>query len=107
VAARGAGAAAGRAVSVPLPALWGPLDLFGCDRERPLAPYDGMGLLWLHHDRELIELHRDRAVLKSRTGALQTFYRRPVEVGRVVLAWELRRERPEARRHLAYANPDC
>ena len=56
-----------------------------------------MGLLWLHHDRQLIELHRDRAVLKSRTGALQTFYRRPVEVGRVALAWELR-PRPEARR---------
>src|SRR5262249_41148743 len=26
---------------------WGPLDLFGCDRERPFADVDHQGLLWL------------------------------------------------------------
>jgi hypothetical protein len=25
---------------------WGPLDLFGCDRERPFARIDHLGLLW-------------------------------------------------------------
>ena len=34
---------AGRAMALG----WGPLDLFGCDRERPFARADHMGLLWL------------------------------------------------------------
>ena len=33
---------------------WGPLDLFGCDRERPLARYDHMGLLWVLQGRKLL-----------------------------------------------------
>jgi len=33
---------------------WGPLDLFGCDRERPLARYDHMGLLWILQGRKLL-----------------------------------------------------
>jgi hypothetical protein len=68
---------------------WGPLDLFGCDRERPFARIDHMGLLWLRNGGSVLELHRDRAILKTESGTLQTFYRRPLEVGRVVLAWEL------------------
>lgn len=68
---------------------WGPLDLFGCDRERPFARIDHLGLLWLRSGGSILELHRDRAILKTESGAVQTFYRRPVEVGRVVLAWEL------------------
>jgi hypothetical protein len=68
---------------------WGPLDLFGCDRERPFARIDHLGLLWLRNGGSILELHRDRAILKTESGVLQTFYRRPVEVGRVVLAWEL------------------
>jgi hypothetical protein len=68
---------------------WGPLDLFGCDRERPYGRVDRLGLLWLVNGGAIVELHRDRAVLKSASGAPQTYRRRPVEVGRVVLAWEL------------------
>jgi hypothetical protein len=68
---------------------WGPLDLFGCDRERPFARIDHMGLLWLVNGGSILDLHRDRAVLKTESGVLQTYRRRPVEVGRVVLAWEL------------------
>jgi hypothetical protein len=68
---------------------WGPLDLFGCDRERPFARVDHLGLLWLRNGCSILELRRDRAILKTESGALQTFYRRPVEVGRVVLVWEL------------------
>jgi hypothetical protein len=68
---------------------WGPLDLFGCDRERPFARLDHMGLLWLLDGRSIVELHRDRAIIKTASGAHQVYRRRPVEVGRVVLAWEL------------------
>jgi hypothetical protein len=68
---------------------WGPLDLFGCDRERPFARVDYMGLLWLLDGHEIVELHRDRAIIETASGAHQVYLRRPVEVGRVVLAWEL------------------
>jgi len=68
---------------------WGPLDLFGCDRERPFARIDHMGLLWLLDGDIVRELHRDRAIIETQSGARQTFRRRPVEVGCVVLAWEL------------------
>jgi hypothetical protein len=37
----------------------------------------------------VIELHRDRAVIETHAGARQTYRRRPVDIGRVVLAWEL------------------
>jgi hypothetical protein len=68
---------------------WGPLDLFGCDRERPFARIDRLGLLWLLKGGTVRELHRDRAIVETTGGALQTYRRRPVEVGRVVLAWQL------------------
>jgi hypothetical protein len=68
---------------------WGPLDLFGCDRERPYARVDHLGLLWLLKGGTIVELHRDRAILQTESGVRQIYRRRPVEVGRVVLAWEL------------------
>ena len=68
---------------------WGPLDLFGCDRERPFARIDELGLLWMLKGGTVVELHRHRAILQTERGATQTYRRRPVEVGRVVLAWEL------------------
>jgi hypothetical protein len=68
---------------------WGPLDLFGCDRERPSARVEYLGLLWLLSGGQLVELHRNRGVIGTASGARQTYRRRPVEVGRVVLAWEL------------------
>ena len=48
-----------------------------------------MGLLWLVNGGKIIELHRDRAIIETERGARQSYRRRPVEVGRVVLAWEL------------------
>jgi len=68
---------------------WGPLDLFGCDRERPWARIDHQGLLWLLNGDKIVELYRDKALIETATSARQTYRRRPVEVGRVVLAWEL------------------
>jgi hypothetical protein len=67
---------------------WGPLDLFGCDRERPFARIDHQGLLWFLGDASIMELHRDKAIIEKPTGARQTYRRRPVELGRVVPAWE-------------------
>jgi hypothetical protein len=68
---------------------WGPLDLFGCDRERPFVRVDHLGLLWVLNGGTLVVLHRDRAILETERGVRQCYRRRPVEVGRVVLAWEL------------------
>ena len=68
---------------------WGPLDLFGCDRERPVSRRVHLGLVWLLDGGTVVELQRDRAILKTVGGALQSYRRRPVEVGRVVLAWQL------------------
>jgi len=68
---------------------WGPLDLFGCDRERPFARIGYAGLLWLLNGDKLIEIDRHKAVVETHTGAPQTYRRKPVAVGEVVLAWEL------------------
>jgi hypothetical protein len=71
---------------------WGPLDLFGCDRERPWARIDHAGLLWLLNGRKLLALTADMAIIEGPTGGRTRYYRRcaPIEPGRVVLAWELR-----------------
>jgi hypothetical protein len=68
---------------------WGPLDLFGCDRKRPFARLDNMGLIWFLNGGTIIELHRDHATIGTRMGARQCYRRRPVEVSRVALAWQL------------------
>jgi hypothetical protein len=45
---------------------WGPLDLFGADRERPFARLDHLGLLWLVNGGTIVELHRARAIIETR-----------------------------------------
>jgi len=70
---------------------WGPLDLFGCDRERPFVRREHKGLLWLLNGGTIVELHRDRAIIEVASGARQSYLRRPTEVGRVALPWELTR----------------
>jgi len=69
---------------------WGPLDLFGCDRERPFPRIDHLGLLWLLNGGSILELHRDRAIIETGGGGRHVYCRRPIAVGRVVPAWELR-----------------
>jgi len=70
---------------------WGPLNLFGRDRKRPFARLEHLGLLWELNGGRVVELHRDRAIIEIRNGARLCYRRRPVEVGRVMLAWELAR----------------
>lgn len=65
---------------------WGALDLFGCDRERPFARVDRAGLLWLLNGDRLVVFTDDMATIETRTGARQTYRRKPSQ-GRV-LAWE-------------------
>jgi len=67
---------------------WGPHDLFGSDRNRPFARIDQSGLLWLLNGDKLIALTENTATIERRTGARQTYRRKPAEPGRV-LAWEL------------------
>jgi hypothetical protein len=68
---------------------WAPRDLFGCDRDRPFARLDQMGLLWLLNGRNLIALTAEMAAIETPTGGRQTYRRRFLAVEGVVLAWEL------------------
>jgi hypothetical protein len=67
---------------------WGPLDLFGCDRDRPFARIDQGGLLWVLNGYRLIAASENTGTIETRTGVRQTWRRKPGEPGRV-LAWEL------------------
>ena len=77
---------------------WGPLDLFGCDRERPFVRVDRAGLLWLLNGRKLVALTADTATIETLTGAHQTYRRGSIADGEVTLAWELGPRRWKARR---------
>jgi hypothetical protein len=52
---------------------WGPLDLFGCDRDRPCARIDQAGLLWQLDGNRLVALSENTATIETRTGARQTW----------------------------------
>jgi len=67
---------------------WGPHDLFGCDRDRPLARIDLAGLLWLLNGDKLVALTENTAIIERRAGARQTYRRKPNEPARM-LVWEL------------------
>ena len=63
---------------------WGPLHLFGCDRKRPYARLDHRGLLWEVNGGQLIELHRDRAIIevKGEGKGCRIYKRQPLDVSR-------------------------
>ncbi len=67
---------------------WGPFDLFGCDRERPFARIDRLGLLWLLNGRKLLALTAHTAIIETSRAGRLTYHRRPPTIGDVV-AWEL------------------
>jgi hypothetical protein len=68
---------------------WRPSELFGFDRERPLARYEHMGLLWILQGGKLVALTAQTATIDTLTGSLQTYRRVPIGSDRIVLAWEL------------------
>ncbi|MGH7056417.1 MAG: hypothetical protein ACREFZ_00855 [Acetobacteraceae bacterium] len=70
---------------------WNSLDLFGADRDRPLARVDKAGLLWLLGDFEgarVVALSAETAVVETGGGSRLTYRVRPREPGRV-LAWDM------------------
>jgi hypothetical protein len=68
---------------------WGPYDLFGCDRDRPFARIDQLGLLWLLDGGRLAALTADTAMIKTSNGSILTYRRRIRKECSKVLAWEL------------------
>jgi hypothetical protein len=69
---------------------WQPADLFGCDRHKPFARIDRMGLLWLLNGRKLLALTDSTATIACANGVAQRYYRAPLPDG-AVLTWELAR----------------
>jgi hypothetical protein len=67
---------------------WGPLDLFGCDRQRPWARIDQQGLLWLLNGRRVVALTADTAIIETPGGGRLVYRRAPSGPGQV-LAWDL------------------
>ena len=69
---------------------WGPHDLFGYDRDRPLGSPDSekAGLLWLMNGDRLVALSENTATIETTTGAHRTWRCKPHKAGRA-LAWEL------------------
>jgi hypothetical protein len=67
---------------------WGPLDLFGSNRDRSFARISQAGLLWLLEGRKLLALTADVAAIATHSGGKLTFYRQQLEASGV-LAWEL------------------
>jgi hypothetical protein len=63
--------------------------ILGCERHFARRDHKG-GLLWLLNGGKIIELQRDRAIIETERGSRQSYRRRPVEVGRIVLDWELK-----------------
>jgi hypothetical protein len=67
---------------------WTPLDLFGCDRHKPLARVDHASLVWLLNGRELSALSESVAIIGAANNR-QSYRRRAITSGDICLAWEL------------------
>ena len=53
---------------------WPPEEVFGCHKFAPDARIDGMGLLMLLGNSTIAEVHPERALLKSRSGSMLSYY---------------------------------
>jgi hypothetical protein len=56
---------------------WSEVDLYGCDDTRPFARIDQAGLLWSLNGDRLVAITANAATIETRTGARQTWRRRP------------------------------
>ena len=68
---------------------WTAADLFALHRMRPMDRYDHTGLVRFLGGSDVVAVTRDTAVLRCRSGAIQTFYRRPPSNDDWVMMWEL------------------
>ena len=68
---------------------WTAADLFGCDRRAPWHRLDRAGLVLLTGGHEIVELTEDVAALRTSTGSVLRYRRRPPARPPVALLWEL------------------
>ena len=68
---------------------WTAADLFGCDRRAPWHRLDRAGLVLLTGGHEIVELSADDAALRTSTGSVLRFRRRPPARPPGALLWEL------------------
>jgi len=68
---------------------WTTADLFGAHPEAPLARYDCAGLVLLLAGSDIIAVTADQVKMRTRAGAIQTFYRSTSNASCRVLLWEL------------------
>jgi hypothetical protein len=71
---------------------WPDWEIFGCHRRAPWGRVAGMGLILLLRGRELAALTASEAVIRTRTGAHQTYRRKPCDPlhpAERCLVWEL------------------
>jgi hypothetical protein len=68
---------------------WTTADLFGCDQRAPWYRLDRSGLVLLTGGREVVELTADVAALRTSTGSVLRFRRRPPARPPLALLWEL------------------
>jgi hypothetical protein len=68
---------------------WDPLELFGCDGDKPFARIDQMGLLWFVAGGRIVSISMSAAVIaRPTTGARQTYRPKKGNPERA-LVWEL------------------
>jgi hypothetical protein len=71
---------------------WQDWELFGCHRHAPWHRIQGMGLVLLLQGDEIVALTATEAAIRTRTGARQTYRRKPADPLRPAercLIWEL------------------
>jgi hypothetical protein len=71
---------------------WPDWELFGCHRRAPWGRIQGMGLVLLLRGDEIAALTKTEAVIRTRTGARQSYYRQlldPLHPAERCLVWEL------------------
>ena len=68
---------------------WTAADLFGSDRRAPWHRLDRAGLVLLTGGHELVELTEDVATLRTSTGSVLRYRRRPPATPPVAMLWEL------------------
>ena len=68
---------------------WSAADLFGCDQRAPWHRLDRAGLVLLTGEHEIVELTEEVAALRTSTGSVLRFRRRPAATPPVALLWDL------------------
>jgi hypothetical protein len=68
---------------------WSAADLFGCDQRAPWHRLDRAGLVLLTGGHEIVELTEEVAALRTSTGSVLRFRRRPAATPPVALLWDL------------------